>query len=82
MRRFLAYGAYVAHHEIVHEEASSTSRLVPAWVAYERGVEALSASIVAIEHKETCGRKGLTLSDLEIKVASILRRGTVDAHLS
>ncbi len=81
MRRFLAYEAYVAHHEIVHEEASLTSRLVPAWIAYERGVEALSASIVAIEHKDSCGRKGLTLSDLGIKVVSILRHSSVDAYL-
>jgi hypothetical protein len=72
MRRFLAYEAYVAHHEIVQEEAATTSRLVPAWNTYERGVEALNAYTLAIEHKDSCGRKGLTLSDLGIKVYYIL----------
>ena len=69
MKRFLAYEAYVAYHEIVHEEASITSRLIPTWSTYERGVEALSASINAIDQKEACARKGMTLSDLGIKVS-------------
>ena len=69
MKRFLAYEAYLAYHEIIHEEAHSMSRLVPAWSAYERGVEALSASLNALEQKEALGRKGLTFSDLGIKVS-------------
>jgi hypothetical protein len=68
MKRFLAYEAYVAYHEIVHEEAHSTSRMVPAWPTYERGVEALSAHVNTVEQRELGGRKGMTLSDLGIKV--------------
>lgn len=68
MKRFLAYEAYVAYHEIIHEEANSTARIVPAWPAYERGVEALSASVNTLEQKEAFGRKGLTFADLGIKV--------------
>ncbi|KIW08936.1 uncharacterized protein PV09_00852 [Verruconis gallopava] len=66
-RRFLAYEAYVAHHGIIQEEANITSKFIPSWTAYERGVEALNVSTTSIEHKDACSRKGLTLSDLGIK---------------
>lgn len=70
MKRFLAYEAYVAYHEIVHEEANSTSRIIPTWPTYERGVEALSASVNALSQKDACARKGMTLADLGIKVST------------
>ena len=70
MKRFLTYEAYVAHNEIMNEEASSTSKMIPAWTTYERGVEALATSTTAIDQRETQSRKGLTLSDLGIKVSS------------
>lgn len=68
MKQFLAYEAYVTHREMLHQEAAITTRLVPAWTAYERGVEALNASTTTIEQRESYSRKGLTLSDLGIKV--------------
>ena len=71
MKRFLAYEAYVAYHEIVHEEASSTLRIIPTWSTYERGVEALSGSVNALSQKDVCVRKGMTLSDLGIKVSTM-----------
>lgn len=68
MRRFLTYEAYVAHNGIMNDEASSTSRLIPAWDSYERGVEALAASTTALDQRDFQARKGLTLGDLGIKV--------------
>lgn len=69
MKRFQAYEGYVAYHEIIHAEASSAAKFVPSWPTYERGVEALSASVNAVDKKEVFKRKGLTLSDLGIKVS-------------
>lgn len=68
MRRFLAYEAYVAYHEIIHEEANATARLLPSWASYERGMETLSASVNALDQKDAFARKGLTFADLGIKV--------------
>ncbi|QDS70678.1 hypothetical protein FKW77_001305 [Venturia effusa] len=67
MSRFLAYEAYAANNEVMEEDASSTSRLIPTWPAYERGVEALASSTNSIYHHEARNRKGLTFSDLLIK---------------
>jgi hypothetical protein len=67
MRRFLAYEAYVAHNEIMKQDAN-TSRMLPTWPEYEHGVEALAASTTSINHREVNSRKGLTFSDLLIKV--------------
>jgi hypothetical protein len=69
MTRFLTYEAYVANNEVMEEDASSTSRLIPTWAAYERGVEALASSTNSIYHHEARNRKGLTFSDLLIKAS-------------
>ncbi|KAE9988827.1 hypothetical protein EG328_007431 [Venturia inaequalis] len=69
MSRFLTYEAYAANNEVMEEDASSTSRLIPTWPAYERGVEALASSTNSIYHHEARNRKGLTFSDLLIKAS-------------
>jgi hypothetical protein len=69
MSRFLAYEAYVANNEVMEEDALSTSRLIPTWPAYERGVEALASSLNSIWHHEARNRRGLTFSDLLIKAS-------------
>jgi hypothetical protein len=69
MTRFLAYEAYVANNEVMEEDAFSTSKLIPTWPAYERGVEALASSTNSIYHHEARARKGLTFSDLLIKAS-------------
>jgi hypothetical protein len=78
MRRFLAYEAYVAHNDIMDRDALLTSRMIPTWPAYERGVEALAASTTSINNREAESRKGLTFPDLLIKVNCSLNTVEVD----
>jgi hypothetical protein len=69
MGRFLAYEAYVSHNAMMDHDASSTSRIIPTWSAIERGVEALATSTTSINNREANNRKGLTFTDLLIKVS-------------
>ncbi|KAF1988659.1 hypothetical protein K402DRAFT_402830 [Aulographum hederae CBS 113979] len=67
LKRFLAYEAFAAHNDILGRDAASTSRMIPMWYSYERGIEALSSSLTSIDHREASSKKGLTLADLLIK---------------
>ncbi|KAF2139956.1 uncharacterized protein K452DRAFT_320046 [Aplosporella prunicola CBS 121167] len=67
MKRFFAYEEYSSKFESVNQELESTYRTIPAWSAYERGVEALSCAVTSVNNKEASCKKGLTLADLLIK---------------
>ncbi|KAL1630520.1 hypothetical protein SLS56_004794 [Neofusicoccum ribis] len=67
MKRFFAYEEYSAQFESVSGELESSHRTISAWQDYERGIEALSSTLVSDNKKDTSGRKGLTLADLLIK---------------
>lgn len=67
MKRFFAYEEYSAQFESVSGELESSHRTISAWNDYERGIEALSTTLVSDNKKDSSGRKGLTLADLLIK---------------
>lgn len=69
MRRFLVYEAWAAHSESMHKDVLSTYRSVPAWPAFERGLESLATLETSINSRESNNRKGLTLPDMLIKVS-------------
>ena len=47
---------------------ASTSRSIPNWWAFERGIEALMNSLLPKKAIDDGNKKGLTLEDLLIKV--------------
>jgi hypothetical protein len=65
--RFITYEAYAAHNDLM-EECSAALKSSVTWSETERGIEALSSLTIATESREADIRKGLTLSDLFIKV--------------
>ena len=67
MDRFFIYEEYGAKYESMAKAMTSTSKAIPTWQAYERGIEALANSL-ASTNGEDSQRKGLTFGDLLIKV--------------
>ena len=49
---------------------ASTSKTIPSWAAFERGIEALMNSMLPKRQTEVGQKKGLTLEDLLIKVSN------------
>jgi hypothetical protein len=70
MSRFFAYEEYGAKYELMLQEVASKFKTIPAWHAYEKGIECLASSLASINNRDSESRKGLTLSDLLIKVTA------------
>ena len=68
MPRFFIYEEYGARYESILQLVAATSRSIPTWEAFERGIEALMNSLLPKKHPEEGKKKGLTLEDLLIKV--------------
>jgi hypothetical protein len=69
LSRLLAiYEEYGAKYESMLRNMSSSSKAMPNWSAYERGIEALVNSLIPQSHGVEGSKKGLTLEDLRIKV--------------
>ncbi len=68
MMRFFVYEEYGAKYELMLRDLTSTSRSIPNWHAYERGIEALANSLASSSTQGEICRKGLTFEDLLIKV--------------
>ena len=66
--RFFVYEEYGAKYELMLRDLTSTSRTIPNWHAYERGIEALANSLASTSTTGEISRKGLTFEDLLIKV--------------
>ena len=66
--RFFVYEEYGAKYELMLRDLTSTSRTIPNWHAYERGIEALANSLTPSSSQGEVSRKGLTFEDLLIKV--------------
>ena len=69
MSRFFVYEEYGARYESMLQLVASTSKAIPSWWAYERGIEALVNSLLSKRLREEGNKKGLTLEDLLIKVS-------------
>ena len=70
--RFFAYEEYGARYESTLQLVASTSKSIPNWWAFERGIEALMNSILPRKPPDDVSKKGLTLEDLLIKVRRLL----------
>ena len=69
MGRFFVYEEYGARYESMVGDMISTTRNIPNWPIYERGVEALANTLAPTSSRDgLTSRKGLTFGDLLIKV--------------
>lgn len=67
MSRFFIYEEYGAQYESMLRDMTSTSKTIPNWHVYERGIEALANSLASTNNCSTPTKKGLTFEDLLIK---------------
>ncbi len=72
MSRFFIYEEYGAQYESMLRDMTSTSKTIPNWHVYERGIEALANSWATTNSSSTYTKKGLTFEDLLIKVCGKL----------
>lgn len=68
MHRFFVYEEYGAKYELMVKDLASTSRTMPNWDIYQKGLEALAESLTSMNSQDSRGKKGLTVGDLLIKV--------------
>ena len=68
MSQFFVYEEYGARYESMLCDTTLTSKSIPNFHAYERGIEALASTLAPVNIREGCKRKGLTFGDLLIKV--------------
>jgi len=71
MTRFFVYEEYGAKYESMLRDMATTSKQIPNWHAYERGIEALAHSLTSSSPRGGTNRKGLTFEDLLIKVGVV-----------
>jgi len=71
MTRFFVYEEYGAKYESMLRDMTTTSKQIPNWHAYERGIEALAHSLLSSNLQGGTNRKGLTFEDLLIKVGVV-----------
>ncbi|KAI0539713.1 hypothetical protein GGR58DRAFT_524113 [Xylaria digitata] len=67
MHRFLIYEEYGARYEMMIKDVASTHRVLPHWENYQKGIEALAASLNASNNHSRHYRKSLTIGDLLVK---------------
>ncbi|KAI8945196.1 Dbl homology domain-containing protein [Xylaria longipes] len=67
MNRFLIYEEYGARYELMIKDIASTHRMLPQWENYQKGIEALAASLSAANNYSGHFRKSLTIGDLLVK---------------
>ena len=72
MGRFFVYEEYGARYESMLCDMIATTRNIPNWPLYERGIEALANTLAPTSTRDgLVSRKGLTFGDLLIKVFSL-----------
>lgn len=68
MNRFFVYEEYGAKYELMIKDVASTYRTIPQWEIYQKGLEALAATLASINSKVDRNKKSLTIGDLLVKV--------------
>jgi hypothetical protein len=68
MKRFFIYKEYGAKYEMMIRDVASTSRSMPQWETYHKGLEALASSLGSANSQIDQSRKSLTIGDLLVKV--------------
>ena len=69
MHRFFIYEEYGAKYEMMVKDVASTYRTLPEWETYQKGLEALAASLFPANMKHDQAHKSLTVGDLLVKVS-------------
>ena len=72
MNRFFAYEEYGAKYELMIKDVASTYRTIPQWEIYQKGLEALAASLASINSQIDSTKKSLTIGDLLVKVYCLI----------
>ena len=72
MSRLFIYEEYGAQYESMLRDMTSTSKTIPNWHVYERGIEALANSWASANSCSMHTKKGLTFEDLLIKASEKL----------
>ncbi|KAI0974261.1 hypothetical protein F4678DRAFT_458226 [Xylaria arbuscula] len=67
MNRFLVYEEYGARYELMIKDVASTHRMLPQWENYQKGIEALAASLNTSSNNLGYSKKSLTIGDLLVK---------------
>ncbi|KAI1862887.1 hypothetical protein JX265_008933 [Neoarthrinium moseri] len=67
MHRFFVYEEYGAKYEMMIRDVASAHRTMPQWETYQKGLEALAASLGAVNRHSDRSRKSLTIGDLLVK---------------
>lgn len=70
MHRFFVYEEYGAKYEMMIKDVAAAARIMPQWETYQRGLEALAASLGSVNQQMDRSRKSLTMGDLLVKVAT------------
>ncbi|KAI1082770.1 Dbl homology domain-containing protein [Whalleya microplaca] len=67
MNRFFVYEEYGAKYEMMVKDVASAHRTLPQWETYQKGLEALAASLGAVNYHIDHSKKSLTIGDLLVK---------------
>lgn len=70
MHRFFAYEEYGAKYEMMVKNVASAYKILPQWEEYQKGLEALAASLESSNIQNGQPNKSLTVGDLLVKVRS------------
>jgi hypothetical protein len=62
--RFFVYEDYCSNHEVMLRELVASQRSISSWPLYETGIEALTRSIRAIDHRRGSNKRAMTVADL------------------
>lgn len=69
MGRFFVYEEYGAKYEMMIKDIASAHRTLPQWDTYQRGLEALAASLGPGSDHGAHFKKSSTIGDLLVKVS-------------
>ena len=64
MARFFIYEDYCSNHEVMVRAVITSQRSISSWSSYETGIEALTRSICAINHRKGSNKRAMTVGDL------------------
>lgn len=68
MHRFFAYEEYGAKYEMMVKDVASARGTIPQWDEYQKGLEALAASVSSANLNRDQPHRALVVGDLLVKV--------------
>jgi hypothetical protein len=76
MNLFFVYEEYGAKYELMIKDIAVVSRSMPEWEKYQKGLEALAATLAPSNGHNSPSKKALTLSDLMVKARCRIKSNT------